>query len=50
MLGHIRGGGQGSDMTKRKNGIRDTKSHTNNIPDFGKCSRLIALSTTCLKT
>lgn len=49
MFGQIRGGGHESDIIKRKNGIRDTKSHTNHIADFGKCSRLLALSTTCLE-
>lgn len=49
MFGQIRGGAQGSFIIKRKNGIKDNKSHINHIADFGKYSRLIALSTTCLE-
>lgn len=50
IFGHKRAGGHGSVSNNLKNGTSDIKSQISNDADFGKCSRLIALSTTCLET
>lgn len=49
MFGHNLARGHGSASMSRKNGTNDIISQNNSFADFGKCSRLIALSVTCLK-
>lgn len=48
ILGHSFTGGQASVTISWKKGMSDMMSSNNKNADFGRCSRLIALSVTCL--